>query len=280
MIKVLINGEAADCVASTDRGLLYGDGLFETVAVVNGAMRHWPRHLCRLQAGCERLGIQAVDATILEDECRAVAGEADRAVLKIIVTRGSGGRGYRVPIEPVTTRIVQLHAWPDFPAACAEHGVSVRVCSTRLGQQPALAGIKHLDRLEQVLARQEWRDPDIMEGLLLDSAGYLIAGTMSNIFLVRDGGLLTPDLRQCGVAGTMRSRVLELAGELSIDTSVQSVEITHLREADEVFICNSLIGIWPVIAVDGSRYEKGAVAVRLQALLDSSPDSGNSWQQW
>lgn len=280
MIRVLVNGKAVACVASTDRGLLYGDGLFETIAVVNGVMRHWPRHLCRLQAGCERLGIQAVDATILEDECRAVAGEADRAVLKVIVSRGSGGRGYRVPDDPVTTRIVQLHEWPEFPAACAEHGVSVRVCSTRLGQQPALAGIKHLNRLEQVLARQEWSDPDIMEGLLLDSAGHLIEGTMSNIFLVRDGRLLTPDLRQCGVAGIMRTQVLELAGELSMDTSVLPVEISHLREADEVFICNSLIGIWPVIAVDGNNYEKGTVTVRLQELLVSSPDSGNSWQQW
>ena len=283
MIKVLINGTTIDCVASTDRGLLYGDGLFETIAVVNGSMRHWPRHLSRLQAGCDRLGIPAVDGAMLEGECQSLVGDADKAVLKVIVTRGSGGRGYRVPDKLVATRIVQLHDWPVFPSTCAERGISVRVCNTRLGHHPALAGIKHLNRLEQVLARQEWSDPDIMEGLLLDSAAYLIEGTMSNIFLVRDGALLTPDLHRCGVAGIMRTQILELADRLPIDVQIGPVEMKHLQEADEVFICNSLIGIWPVIAVDASGYKtsdygKGAVTARLQALLGSCPDTGNSWQ--
>ena len=283
MIKTLVNGKATDCVASTDRGLLYGDGLFETIAVVNGAMRHWPRHLSRLQAGCDRLGIAAVDGAQLAHECQLLAGDAGKAVLKVIVTRGSGGRGYRVPDKPSATRIVQLHGWPAYSPACAERGVTVRVCNARLGHHPALAGIKHLNRLEQVLARQEWGGADIMEGLLLDAAGYLIEGTMSNIFLVRDGILWTPDLHRCGVAGIMRTLILELAERLPIDVQVGPVEMGHLQEADEVFICNSLIGIWPVIAVDASgdktrNYKKGAVTAQLQALLDSCPDTGNSWQ--
>jgi len=278
VIKVLINGKTVDCVASTDRGLLYGDGLFETIAVVNGSMRHWPRHLCRLQAGCERLGIEAVDGAELAYECQSLAGAADKAVLKVIITRGTGGRGYRVPDRPAPMRIVQLHDWPVFPSACTERGIAVRVCNTRLGHQPALAGIKHLNRLEQVLARQEWEDADIMEGLLLDSAGYLIEGTMSNLFLVRDGTLLTPDLHRCGVAGIMRTRVLELADQLPIDVQIGPVAMGYLQAADEVFICNSLIGIWPVIAIDGRVYKKGAMTAQLQALLDSCPDTGNGWQ--
>jgi len=283
VIRVLINGKTVDCVASTDRGLLYGDGLFETIAVVNGSMRHWPRHLSRLQAGCDRLGILAINDVELEDECRSLAGNAAKAVLKVLVTRGSGGRGYRMPDKPAPTRIVQLHDWPAYSPACAERGVAVRVCNTRLGHHPALAGIKHLNRLEQVLARQEWEDKDIMEGLLQDSAGYLIEGTMSNIFLVRDGTLLTPDLHRCGVAGIMRTQIMELAERLPIDVQVGPVEMQHLQKADEVFICNSLIGIWPVIAVTGGDYKtrdykKGTVTTRLQALLDSSPDTGNSWQ--
>jgi 4-amino-4-deoxychorismate lyase len=288
VIKVLINGKAVDCVASSDRGLLYGDGLFETIAVVSGSMRHWPRHLSRLQAGCDRLGIPAVNEVELENECQSLAGNADKAVLKVLVTRGSGGRGYRTPDRPSPTRIVQLHEWPAYSPACAERGVAVRVCNTRLGHNPALAGIKHLNRLEQVLARQEWEDKDIMEGLLLDSAGHLIEGTMSNIFLVRDGTLLTPDLHRCGVAGIMRTQIMELAGRLPIDVQVGPVEMQHLQEADEVFICNSLIGIWPVIAVDASDYKtgdyktmdykKGTVTARLQALLDSFPDTANVWQ--
>jgi len=288
VIKALINGKTTDCVASTDRGLLYGDGLFETIAVVDGSMRHWPRHLSRLQAGCDRLGIATVDGDELAHECQSLAGDADKAVLKVIVTRGSGGRGYRLPDKPSPTRIVQLHDWPAYSPACAEHGVAVRVCNTRLGHHPVLAGIKHLNRLEQVLARQEWGDADFMEGLLLDSAGYLIEGTMSNLFLVRDETLLTPDLHRCGVAGIIRTRVLELAEQLPIDVQIGPVEMQHLQAADEVFICNSLIAIWPVIAVDASdykisdyktrAYKKGAVTTQLQALLDSCPDTGNNWQ--
>jgi 4-amino-4-deoxychorismate lyase len=278
VIKQLINGKQADCVASTDRGLLYGDGLFETIAVVDGTPRQWQRHLRRLQAGCERLGIQVVDGTELEHECRSLAGVAAKAVLKVIVTRGSGGRGYRVPDKPAATRIVQLHDWPASSSACAERGVAVRICSTRLGHNPALAGIKHLNRLEQVLARQEWDDADIMEGLLRDSSGYLIEGTMSNLFLIKDGVLLTPDLRHCGVAGIMRTRVLELAEQLSIAVHIRPVEMKHLQEADEVFVCNSLIGVWPVVAVDSCGYKKGTTTARLQGLLDSCPDTGTSWQ--
>ena len=231
-----------------------------------------------LQAGCERLGIPAVDGKELARECQSLADGADKAVLKVIVTRGSGGRGYRVPDKTAATRIVQLHEWPVFSPACAEHGVAVRICNTRLGHNPALAGIKHLNRLEQVLARQEWDDADIMEGLLLDTDGYLIEGTMSNIFLVRDETLVTPDLHQCGVAGIMRTRILELAGQLPIDIQICAIELQELLEADEIFICNSLIGIWPVIAVDSSAYEKGMVTTRLQDLLDSCPDTDNGWQ--
>ena len=278
MIRQLINGKAAEGIASTDRGLLYGDGLFETIAVLDGAMCSWPRHLSRLQAGCQRLGLPLVDHKILESECQSVAAGAGKAVLKILVTRGSGGRGYRVPEEVVATRIVQLHEWPAFVPACAEHGVAVRVCKLRLGQNPLLAGIKHLNRLEQVLARQEWDDPAVMEGLLLDTDDQLVEGTMSNLFLIREGVLVTPDLRQCGVAGVMRTRILELAGRLPIDTQVRLVEVRDLHAADEVFVCNSLIGIWPVVAVDSRSYEKGEITSRLQTLLETVPDSGNRWQ--
>jgi len=224
------------------------------------------------------LGMQSVDGAALERECQALAGLVDKAVLKVIVTRGSGGRGYRVPDKPAATRIVQLHNWPVFSPSCAEHGVAVRVCETRLGHNKALAGIKHLNRLEQVLARREWSDPDIMEGLLLDADGHLVEGTMSNLFLVKEGTLLTPDLQRCGVAGVMRTRVLELADRLSFAADIRQLEMQHLLAADEVFICNSLIGIWPVIAVDARGYKKGTVTARLQALLDSCPDSGTGWR--
>jgi 4-amino-4-deoxychorismate lyase len=278
MTRAIINGRMTDCVASTDRGLLYGDGLFETIAVVGGEAGHWQQHLQRLRAGCARLGIEPVDELLLAEECRQLVDGVGKAVVKIIVTRGSGGRGYRVPARPAPTRILQLHDWPDFPLACARQGVAVRICDTRLGHNPRLAGIKHLNRLEQVLARQEWDDIGIMEGLLLDSESNLVEGTMSNLFLVRDGVLLTPDLQRCGVAGIMRSQLLERAGQISINAESCQLGMADLQAAEEVFICNSLIGIWPVISIDDRKYTRGTITSRLQDLLASGTDAGWQWQ--
>ena len=278
MNKVIINGRMTGCVASSDRGLLYGDGLFETVAVVNGEPCYWQQHMQRLQTGCSRLGIEAVDERSLKEECRQLLAAVDRAVLKIIVTRGSGGRGYRVPERPAATRILQLHDWPDFPDACVQQGVAIRTCEMRLGHNPALAGIKHLNRLEQVMARREWDDTTIAEGLLLDLEGNLVEGTMSNLFLFRDGILLTPELQRCGVAGIMRSQVLAAAAGLPVDTGIRQLGMKDLEDADEVFICNSVIGIWPVIAVDDRKYPKGTITSRIQSLLASATDAGEPWQ--
>jgi 4-amino-4-deoxychorismate lyase len=172
-----------------------------------------------------------------------------------------------LPDQARPTRIVQLHEWPNYPASCTERGIKTRICRTRLGHNASLAGIKHLNRLEQVLARQEWNDPNIMEGLMLDSDRNLVEGTMSNVFMVKDAVLMTPDLQRCGVAGIMRARVLEMAAENSIVTRVQRVDQAALHQADEVFVCNSLMGVWPVIGIDERAYTKGPITAQLQTLL-------------
>ncbi|MGB5717844.1 MAG: aminodeoxychorismate lyase [Gammaproteobacteria bacterium] len=272
-LRVLVNGKPLDCISTSDRGLLYGDGLFETIAVSGGRLCHWARHLQRLQSGCERLGIEAVNAAQLAEECRSLVQASQQAVIKIIITRGSGGRGYRVPERPRPTRVIQVHDWPDYPASCAERGIKTRICRARLGQNTSLAGIKHLNRLEQVLARREWDSPDIREGLMLDTNGHLVEGTMSNVFMVKGGILMTPDLTLCGVAGIMRARLLELAQRHSIESGIQPVEPDTLLQADEVFVCNSLIGIWPVIGVDEHAFTKGPVTAHLQTLLLDEPVS-------
>jgi 4-amino-4-deoxychorismate lyase len=273
-----INGVAVDCVDASDRGLLYGDGLFETIAVRNGRVFCWSRHMARLLAGCERLGIPAVDTVELAHEADELLAGTGHGVLKIIVTRGSGGRGYRVPETVVPRRILQLHPWPDFPPAAPETGVAVRLCKTRLCHNPLLAGIKHLNRLEQVLARREWDDHRIGEGLLLDVDGRLVEGTMSNLFLVRGESLLTPDLRRCGVAGIMRSVILEQAEQQLLTAEIRALDTADLLAADEVFLCNSLIGIWPVISIDGRPYRKGAITIRMQQLIQAEIDDGTTWR--
>jgi 4-amino-4-deoxychorismate lyase len=275
----LVNGEPGELIPVSDRGLLYGDGIFETIAVREGCPQHWQRHMSRLQAGCTRLGIQPFESAQLAAEADSIIKGAETGVLKLIVTRGSGGRGYRVTETTVSTRIMQLHPWPEYPAANAEQGVKTRLCETRLGRNPVLAGIKHLNRLEQVLARQEWTDDDIREGLLMDAEDNLVEGTMSNLFIVSDGMLMTPDLSRCGVAGIMRTLVLELAEQQGLDPRITPVSRQALLQADEVFLSNSLIGIWPVIAVDESMYRKGAITLQLQTLLAGTPDSNPGWRQ-
>ncbi|MDH3871817.1 MAG: aminodeoxychorismate lyase [Gammaproteobacteria bacterium] len=266
-IPVLVNGTPEDRVSSLDRGLLYGDGLFETIAVVGGRPRFWLRHMARLQAGCERLGIPCPDTDSLAGEAQGLLQDVERCVLKIIVTRGTGGRGYRPPADPQPTRIVQRHPWPDYPASWREQGVRVRLCEQRLVQNPPLAGIKHLNRLEQVLARLEWEDPDIMEGLMADGQGNLVEGTMCNLFIVQDQQLVTPDLGRCGVNGIVRAVLMELAGELGLPVVVRDLTLTTLQEADEVFLTNSVIGIWPVRQLADHSWPRGAVTQQLQERL-------------
>jgi 4-amino-4-deoxychorismate lyase len=274
---ILINGQASAGISSMDRGLLYGDGVFETIAVEHGRPRFWLRHLARLVAGCERLGIPRPEGSVLLEESLALITGVERGVLKIIVTRGQGGRGYRPAADTPPTRIIQLHPWPDYPETCHGSGVPVRLCRQRLGHNPALAGIKHLNRLEQVLARGEWDDPGILEGLVLDEDEHPVAGTMSNLFIIRSRVLMTPELARCGVAGILRTVVMEAAARVPLPLQVRTLGLDDLWEADEVFLTNSLIGIWPVIAIEGRPYRKGTLTQRLQMMLkDLSPD-GEAW---
>jgi len=174
---------------------------------------------------------------------------------------------------------MQLHPWPEYPAANAEQGVKIRLCTTRLGDNPVLAGIKHLNRLEQVLARQEWMDDDIHEGLLMDADGNLVEGTMSNLFIVSNGVLMTPDLSCCGVAGIMRTIILEQAEQQGMDTRITKISRQALQEADEAFLSNSLIGIWPVIAMGESMYRKGSITLQLQKQLADTADNDSGWRE-
>ncbi len=266
--RVFINGRAGDAINVNDRGLQYGDGLFETIAIVHGKLRRLVLHLDRLETGCARLGIRCPPRELLISELTSFAGYESHAVLKLILTRGVSDRGYR-PREGVEpTRIVSLHDWPNHPAHWRETGVAVRWCTATLAEQPLLAGIKHLNRLEQVLARREWSDPDIAEGLLCDTHGHVIGGTMTNIFLVHDNELSTPRLDSCGVAGTVRAAVLSLANEIGMHPFEKELTPNDVASAHEVFLTNALVGIWPVNRIDGRDVPAGPLACRFQDLLN------------
>jgi len=247
----LVNGVESSAISVDDRGLQYGDGLFETMAAVDGRVRNFERHMERLAEGGRRLGLPVPDAALLADECeRALAGMGAGSV-KLMVTRGPGPRSYRPPPEPAITRIIVSSA--PKPRNDPEDGIVVRLCNTPLGLNPRLAGIKHLNRLEQVLATAEWSDAAIAEGLMSAVDGRIVCATAANVFLVREGRLVTPEIRDCGVAGVMRGLVLEAARELAIETVVGDVFATDLAEADELFLTNAITGVRPVGELLGVR---------------------------
>lgn len=267
-MTILINGESGSQIDVLDRGLQYGDGVFETIAVHHGRAPLWERHMQRLRHGCERLGIPVIDTDMLAGEARQLYRQADRCVLKIIVTRGTGGRGYALAQDPVeATRVVMTLPWSRYPGDLYRSGIKVRLCRTRLGAAPHLAGLKHLNRLDQVLARSEWQSSEISEGLMLDGDGHVIEGTMTNLFIVRDGRLYTPDISQAGVAGVMRGLIMELAAAAGRECSVQCLRLDDIEHAHEVFLCNSVVGIWPVRRIEQWSYAPGPVTQQLSAMV-------------
>ena len=266
---ILINGQPDNRIPVTDRGLQYGDGLFETLAFRRGKLEFLNAHLQRLMWGCERLGINFADKDKLEVELATLCAQtAEDSVIKIMVTRGSGGRGYKAPEEAEPLRIISSHPMPDYPESC-QQGITVRLCQHRLGINPALAGIKHLNRLEQVLARSEWDDHTIREGLMRDINDKLVEGTMSNLFMIQNGQLVTPTIAENGIAGIMRGEVIKLASKLDIPVTEKDMSLNDLEQADEVFLTNSIIEIWPVTQLWNTdlKWPYGMLTCRFQAEL-------------
>lgn len=265
---VWVNGQAvadaAHAIAYEDRGFGYGDGLFETALLHDGAVRFLSAHLQRLRESCARLGIAYPGDATLAADIRSVSGDERDGIVKIIVTRGAGGRGYRPLPNLASTRVVALH--PP-PVITANSGLTVRWCDIHSSRNAALAGMKHLNRLENVLAQMEWDDAAIGEGLLLDTEGELVSATSGNIFIARYDALFTPDLRYCGVRGVMRGQVLRAAAELGVSVSEEPLWPHDLEHATEVFVTSAVRGIRPVIALESLQWEAGPLARKLNAAL-------------
>ena len=248
-----INGRSGAKIDHRDRGIQYGDGVFETMRVRSGRVRLLDYHLERLYAGCRRLKIAGPPRESLQPELERIATRRSEGVLKLIVTRGSGPRGYRPTGLERCTRILTLHALPQAVLTGGSTPVRVRLCATLIGLNPVLAGLKTLNRLESVLARAEWRDTRIWEGLMLDVDQHIVCGTMSNLFLRRGSTLMTPMLDRCGVAGVMRRWILEAAGDLRLRAIERRVDWQDLRDAEEVFMSNAVVGLRSVAVIERGR---------------------------
>jgi 4-amino-4-deoxychorismate lyase len=299
MTQSLINGLVDNQLNAFDRGLNYGDGLFETIAIRNGKPLLWDAHIERMSKGAQRLAIpfeQQTRNALLSDfntlcARHSPANHVFDGVLKFVLTRGVGPRGYKAQAQPDLTRIASISAISDNTAA-QKTGISVVLCATQLARQPLLAGIKHLNRLEQVLARNEWACSLIGEGIVSDTQGFVIEGCMSNLFWITDNVLYTPDLTHAGVEGVVRNAIIELCQLKQLMTvKIGDFTLADVLKADEVFVCNSVVNILPVtniydvasavsdVITDTQGWPKvlavGAKTQQLQSLLDHFYLEGN-----
>ena len=265
----LVNGIEGAPLDPLDRGLQYGDGVFRTLRVEHGKPRWWDEQLARLAADASRLAIASPEASLWQADLANLAGRLSGGVLKLLLTRGGGARGYRPPIAAGATRILIHDPTPPLSDAWPAAGVTLRVCDLRLAAQSRLAGIKHLNRLENVLARAEWNTPEIHEGLLLDAAEQVISGVMSNLFLWRDERLQTPRLDHCGVAGVARARLMRQAVAAGFTVQETELGLNDVLAADEIMLSNSLIGLRRVARLGERTWPEPIISPRLAALLNA-----------
>jgi len=268
----LVNGSFDQTLSVFDRGFSYGDGVFRTMKIRNGLPVSWPFHYQKLVADCAVIGIVCPSAELLMGDLQKLFEKelfsyGMTQVAKIIITRGEGERGYAPPVITVPTRVVIKSDLPHYAESNYDKGVQLHVCDIRLAAQPKLAGIKHLNRLENVLARMEWREDTIFDGLLLDQAGNVIECTMSNVFARFGTDMFTPDLSLCGVSGITRQRILALGGVLGLNIAEKSFTLEQLLQADEVIICNSLFGTFQVTAINNNTWPQQALAAKIRAIV-------------
>ena len=259
-MRSLVNGRESSQVAAEDRGLTYGDGVFETMLARRGAIALWPRHLARLASGCERLYIAMPEGELLESELAQLLEGWHECVVRLTLTRGPGAIGYAAGPAGTATRIFVAREVPRIPERVDRIGIVAAWSELRLAAQPLLAGIKHLNRLEQVLARAH--APPADEVLLADAEGRAVCAGAANLFAVIDGRLVTPSLERCGVAGVARAVIVERLGAI-----VRDVAGDELDTASEIFLSNAVRGVVPVASIGERRYGVGPVAAAARAAL-------------
>ncbi|POT57716.1 aminodeoxychorismate lyase [Citrobacter amalonaticus] len=264
----LINGHEQDLLAASDRATQFGDGCFTTARIVDGKVCHLAAHLHRLQDTCEKLLIAFNFWSELEEEMTTRAAGVKRGVLKVIVSRGSGGRGYSTANCSHATRILSVSAYPSCYDSWREQGITLALSPVRLGRNPHLAGLKHLNRLEQVLIRSHLEQTDADEALVLDSEGWVTECCAANLFWRIGNVVYTPSLDQAGVNGIMRQFCLRMLAQSSFRTVEVRVREEALKHADEMIVCNALMPVVPVRAYGGKLLPSRALFEFLAPLCE------------
>ncbi|MBL0530104.1 MULTISPECIES: aminodeoxychorismate lyase [Aeromonas] len=264
---MLINGIPTETLSARDRGLAYGDGHFTTMLVREGKVLWWQDHLARLQHANARLGFGEHSWDLLADEAAQLASGQTQAVVKIMLTRGAGGRGYDGAGCDTPTRIVSLAPYPEHYHDWQQTGINALVCQQQLGDSPMLAGLKTLGRLEQVMLKRELAARGGVEGIVLNSRGFLVEGVSANLFWRRGRTVFTPDLTRAGIDGIMRKRVMTMLKQMGIELRVVEAPLESLWQAEEVWLTNTLVGIVPVTSIGDMHYPSPVLIRRLQERL-------------
>ncbi|MGM0541109.1 MAG: aminodeoxychorismate lyase [Pseudomonadota bacterium] len=292
-ITTIINGSLIDSVSVRDRGLQYGDGFFSTLLVTGNLLLNWPGHWRRVQNAAHRLQFPVIDEQELFTQVKqAVAvfnytksSVESNKVVKVIFTRGVGGIGYQVPETPQITTILQVTLAPiqiehetgsHLPIFSQPQAIELGVCETLASIQPQLAGLKHLNRLENVLARSEIVRKGLTEGVMLNAYQQVIGGTQSNLFLIKGQNLITPQLTDSGVEGTTRYQLSLLADHLNLVWKESTLFIEDLMEADGLFLANAVRGIMPVNLFNQKRFSNSKILEIHQAWSNWQRDNGVS----
>jgi len=272
-VRYCVNGKLVSGIAPTNRGFAYGDGIFRTMRLLGGELQDWPLHYQTLVADCSKIQIVCPSAELLMQEFRHLMASADgeelsNGIVKVMITRGDGARGYAPPAICEPTRVFIHSALPVYAPEIYTTGVALYTCQTRLASQPLLAGIKHLNRLENVLARAELKDPRFFDGVLRDYKDQVIEAVSGNLFISKDGLVMTPALDQCGVSGVMRQKILDwykTHGQVVVSTNLF---MENLLAADAVVVANSVYGVLQVTQIDDQVIASNDWAKELRAHLN------------
>lgn len=268
-MKVLVNGKPEEQISFSDRGLNYGDGLFETMVCIDGQVRFFDAHFQRLLLGCQRLSIVPPAQEVIAAEAKQLVqfSSLNPCVLKVLLSRGSGGRGYSFNPESLATRVVSIHPFPERVMGFWENGMALQVCEQHLVENPSLAGIKHLNRLEQVLASAERHNEPYDEGLMTLANGKVIEGTMSNLFWHTSGQFYTPDLTACGILGVARQKVIEALKRSGDIVEVGNFDLDHVLKADAVFMTNTTMLVAQVRSLSGKNWPLKQEIAKLREMV-------------
>ena len=270
---VIINGEEQSNISVFNRNMQYGDGLFETCVAKDNQILFWDKHLLRLNIGCDKLKIKKIEESIwLEDIKKALSFSSKKnCIIKLILSRGNSQRGYSYPDDILPVRVVIVS---ELIKPQSKQSFSLEYAQSGYHSNPNLAGIKHCNRIEQILARATMKED---EAIMLDENKNIISVTQGNIYFIFGKRLLTPKLDRCGVIGSRRSLILELAKSIGLDIQEEEISMIQANKADEVFISNSLIGIQSVSSIENCQLSSSSITDKIKRAFESATQDIKSW---